>query len=245
MEFLHPHGLDRSNHKGGAGLNISCDLRQLDNFDLKNLRGARRFPTVPSRHSLSTPERVAVRNGTAFAGAVGSPIGKANGVIEMADHPPTVTAIRPTTMPVGMSPGTPGPSRLDLTASFGVAGSVFAGIGAVSGFGIFGSTTREIGVYTNVGAGIFLGAGGSVGVDCSLIFGTPADFAGPFLGIGVSVTCPPPAVVGTGAVALFSPVGSGFVFMGWDIPFTVGPQWPPVVISVTATNTSILTAFKI
>ena len=204
-----------------------------------------RRPAAPSRRSLSPPEKVAVRSGTSFAKAMGAPIGGADGVIDMADHPPTVTVIRPTTMPVGMSSGTPGPSRLELTASFGVAGSAFAGIGAVSGFGIFGSTTGEIGVYTNVGAGIFLGAGAGVGVDAGLIFGTPADFAGAFIGIGISVSFPPPAVVGTGAIALFSPVGSGFVFMGWDIPFTVGPQWPPVVISVTATNTSILTAFKV
>jgi hypothetical protein len=160
---------------------------------------------VPSRRSLSEPEKVAVRSGTAFANAVGSPIGKANGVIDMADHPPTVTALRPTTTPVGMSSGTPGPSRLELTASFGGAGSAFAAIGAVSGFGIFGSTTGEIGVYTNVGAGIFLGAGAGVGVDVSLIFGTPADFAGVFIGIGVSISFPPPAVVGTGAVALSAP----------------------------------------
>jgi hypothetical protein len=194
---------------------------------------------------LSPPEKVALRSGTAFAKAIDAPIGKADGVIQMADRPPKVSVIRPATMPVGTSSAASGPAAFHLTAAYGVAGSAFAAIGAVSGFGIFGSTTGEIGVYTNVGAGIFLGAGASVGVDVCLIFGTPADFAGPFIGIGISVSFPPPAVVGTGAVALFSPVGSSFVFMGFDIPFTVGPQWPPLVVSVTATNTAIVASFKV
>lgn len=225
---------------GGTDLNITADLRQLDNVDVRN-RGVPLRPGPP-RRPLAPAEKTALRTGTAFAKAMGSPIGQADGVIDVAVHPPSIKILPPKVTAVGKS--TAVSTRLDLTASYGIAGSAFTGIGFTSGAGIYGSTTGEVGLYTTVGGGLFLGAGAGAGVSVSLIFGTPADFAGVFIGVGISVACPPPAIVSAGAILLFSPVGTGFVLMGWEIPFMVGPQWPPLAFSLTATNTATLPVLK-
>ncbi|HKP63658.1 MAG TPA: hypothetical protein VJV78_43285 [Polyangiales bacterium] len=145
----------------------------------------------------------------------------------------SATVLRPATAPAAFALS----SSAQLTMAVGVTGWGFAIYGAGASAGVYGSTTREIGGYLTLGAGIFIpGLGLSGGGEFTVILGTPLDLSGPYLSAGVSVA---PNVFGIGAALLFSP-GPPLTLMGICVSLTANtPSAVPLTISLEVTNTKI------
>jgi hypothetical protein len=140
-------------------------------------------------------------------------------------------------MPVGFALS----KSTNLTIAAALTESAFAGVGAVVSGGVYGSTTREIGVFATGGGGIFTNFGLSAGGEYTYVLGTPADFAGPYFGVGVSISGPPP--IGVGGMLLFSPtltIPVTLTLMGFSVSVTVNTPSPiPVTVTAEVTNTKI------
>ena len=153
--------------------------------------------------------------------------------------PPSVGLLRPSKMPVHFELS----KSSQLTVAGALTVSAFAAVGVVGSGGVYGSTTREVGVFLSGGGGIFTNYGVSGGAEYTFIFGTPADFSGPYFGVGVSVSGPPP--IGVGGTLLFSPsmpptLPITLTLMGFSVAVTVGTPSPiPVTVSAVVTDTKI------
>ncbi|HEX6807436.1 MAG TPA: hypothetical protein VF118_05580 [Gemmatimonadaceae bacterium] len=124
----------------------------------------------------------------------------------------------------------------DLTVAFGPTGTA----GWIAGFnasgGVYGSTTPEFGIFGSAGVVLGLFGGISGGGEWTFIFGTPSDFAGPFLCFQASVG---PKIFGgmsIGGSLLFSIKSSywgptALTFMGFTANVTWG--WSPLPGSIT------------
>src|SRR5229473_3156974 len=124
--------------------------------------------------------------------AVGKPFNSdLGGIQEVEDigaRPPGVTIHPSPTVPLLRGGGKSG-----LTVALGLSGFV-ALVGGVSlAGGVYGSTTREFGVF-----------GTGVGPELTFIFGTPSDFSGVFVAVAASVTAIPP-YFSVGGSVIFSP----------------------------------------
>jgi hypothetical protein len=178
--------------------------------------------------------------GKTFSPALGSLLE----IVRVGISRPTVTVLRPSKMPVNFALS----KSSQLTVAAALTVSAFASIGVVGSGGVYGSTTREIGVFLSGGGGIFTNVGLSGGGEYTFIFGTPADFAGPYFGVGVSVSGPPP--LGVGGTLLFSPsmpptLPITLTLMGFSVSVTVNTPSPiPVTVTMVVTDTKIWPVLK-
>ena len=166
-------------------------------------------------------------------------LGKVLEAVNVGVKPPALSVLRPRLMPVSFAFS----SSRELTVSMALTVSAFAGIGVVGSGGIYGSTTREIGVFLTGGGGLFSNFGLSAGGEETIILGTPADFAGPYFTVGVSVSGPPP--IGVGGALLFAPTlpltsPITLTLMGFSVSVTVNTPSPlPVTVTAEVTDTKI------
>jgi hypothetical protein len=160
-------------------------------------------------------------------------------IIRVGVTPPKVGVHRPPKMPVHFALST----SSQLTVAGALTVSAFASIGVVGSGGIYGSTTGEVGVFLSGGGGIFTNVGLSGGGEYTFIFGTPADFAGPYFAVGVGVSGPPP--IGVGGNLLFSPsmpptLPITLTLMGFSVSVTVNTPSPiPITVTAVVTDTKI------
>lgn len=145
-------------------------------------------------------------------------------VLVVGKSPPPVTRIPPAHTKVGRRPI----SGILATLGLGYSGAAYAGFGATLGGGVYGSTTREVGVYGSAGIGGWTNIGVSAGGTFTHIFGPPSDFGGPCWGVGCDVGG---KVVAGGAILLFSLVGPLRV-LGYAVTCGVGASFLPVNMTV-------------
>jgi hypothetical protein len=159
-------------------------------------------------------------------------------VVEISEHPPSVV--------VTPSPGAPFISsgvKQMLTVGLGISGWVGFVVGGTAGAGIYGSSTGEFGFYATGGITAGIASGASVGPELDFIFGSPADFAGPFIGFAASVAIWYGGKVGPGGVILFSPgptTSGGLVsllFVGFGVRLTAGVSALPFSAQIEWTST--------
>jgi hypothetical protein len=150
--------------------------------------------------------------------------------VEISEHPPRIDIISPSRVPVGLTAG----SKSAATLALGVNTAAFYGLGISVGAGLYGSTTRELGVYTGGSVGVWTNIGYSAGLQYTFIFGPPSDFGGVAIGVGCDVSG---VLVGGGAMLLFSlppfrclgysvGVGVGYSTLPFDVTVQVGITTP-------------------
>lgn len=101
-------------------------------------------------------------------------------VLQISEKPPAVKVVPSPTVPMTSK------SR-DLTVGFGLTGTAAAVAGINLSGGVYGSTTLEFGVFGTAGFVIGIVYGASGGIELTFVFGTPVDFAGPFVSFQASV----------------------------------------------------------
>jgi hypothetical protein len=209
---------------------FTADLRQVSNLNMSLL--ALRPVTAAPVKPLGSFEKASLSAALAMGKGLDPRLSLMADTVAVGEKPPAVSILPPTKPPTGLTVS----KSTDLTVALGVGGAAFALFGSVASAGVYGSTTREIGVYLTFGIGLFLPAVGvSGGAEMTFIFGTPADFKGPYLSAGISVSAGPVAAIG-GAL-LFSP-GPPPVLMGYSITFTANtPSVLPVTIALEVTDT--------
>jgi hypothetical protein len=215
------------------------DFRQLDRLEGAFLPRPAPVRPAPGRRVLPQGERAVLVSALEFGKRFSPALGPLLEIVNFGVKPPALSVLRPLAMPVGFAVS----KSTYLTIADALTASAFAGIGAVVSGGVYGSTTREIGVFATGGGGIFTNFGLSAGGEYTFILGTPADFAGPYFGIGVGVSGPPP--IGVGGMLLFSPTLSPtmpitLTLMGFSVSVTVNTPSPiPVTVTAEVTNTKI------
>jgi hypothetical protein len=209
---------------------FTADLRQVDNLNISllNLRPVRAAPPKP----LGSFEKASLNAALGLGKNLDPRLALMAETVGVGEKPPAVTILRPTKPPSGLAVS----KSSDLTIALGVGGAGFALFGSLASAGVYGSTTREIGVFLTIGIGLFLPAVGvSGGAELTFIFGTPADFKGPYLSAGVGISVGP--VAGIGGSLLFAP-GPPVTLMGYSLTFTANtPSVLPVTIVLEATDT--------
>jgi hypothetical protein len=192
---------------------------------------------APGRRALPQGERAALVSTLEFGKRFSLTLGSLLEIVNVGASPPALSVLRPLAMPVGFALS----KSTNLTIAAALTESAFAGIGAVVSGGVYGSTTREIGVFATGGGGIFTNFGLSAGGEYTYVLGTPADFAGPYFGVGVSISGPPP--IGVGGMLLFSPtltIPVTLTLMGFSVSATINTPSPiPVTVTAEVTNTKI------
>ena len=216
-----------------------ADFTQLALLDGDALPKPKPVRLAPPRRRLSEGERDALVS-TLETGA--RALASLNALLEAIkvgiSHPP-VSLHRPTTMPVNFALS----KSSQLTVAGAVTISAFASVGVVGSGGVYGSTTGEIGVFLSGGGGIFTNVGLSGGGEYTFIFGTPTDFSGPYFGVGIGVSGPPP--IGVGGTLLFAPSMAPtfpitLTLMGFSVSVTVNTPSPiPVTVTAVVTDTAI------
>lgn len=196
-----------------------------------------------ARTRRSPTERTMMKASLELAKPLNSSLASALEVIEISERPPTVTVVPSPTVPMASH------TSFDLTAAVGLTGTAgwVAGLNTVGG--VYGSTTLEFGVFGTAGfvIGVVAGAGG--GIEYTLVFGTPRDFAGPFVCFQASVG---PKIFGglaVGGSLLFSlgpatPTGRAMAFQGFTVNLTGGWSALPASVSVEWSNTWIKPLIK-
>ena len=216
-----------------------ADLRQLDRLEGAFLPRPTPLRSAPRRRDLPQVERSALVSALEFGKTFSPTLGSLLEIVNVGASPPKLSVLRPLRMPVGFALS----KSTNLTIAAAVTVSAFAVVGVVGSGGLYGSTTREIGVFLTGGGGIFTNVGLSGGGEYTFILGTPADFAGPYFGVGVSVSGPPP--IGVGGTLLFSPrlpltIPITLTLMGWAVAVTVNTPSPiPVTVTLEVTNTKL------
>lgn len=198
-----------------------------------------RMVYAPSMTPRNSTERAAIKASLELEKPLNEKMAAALDVLGISETPPAVSVIP--------SPVVPMASRhtFDLTCAVGQTGTAGWVLGANASGGIYASTTPEFGVFGSLGVvfGFFAGAG--AGVEWTMIFGTPRDFAGPFICYQASVG---PKIFGGCAIGgslLFSVVapaagkGSTLAFMGFTVNVTCGWSAFPVSVSIEYSNTWI------
>lgn len=216
----------------------TADLRQFNNLNFNLLTG--RPVTAAPQRPLGSFERTSLTAAVALGKSLDSRLAIMQETMKVGEKPPSVSLLRPSKPPSGFAVS----KSSQLTIAVGVGGAGFALFGSLASAGLYGSTTREIGAYFTLGFGFFLPAVGlSGGLEMTYIFGTPADFAGPYLSAGVGVSAGP--VAGIGGALLFAP-GPPVTLMGYSLTFSANtPSVLPVtiVLEVTDTKTKPLLRF--
>lgn len=158
-------------------------------------------------------------------------LGAALDVLDISVTPPAVSVIKSPVVPMASHRSS------DLTAAVGPTATGGLGYGINGSSGFYGSTVPEFGVFGSVGVVFGLFAGFGAGLEYTFIFGTPNDFAGPFLCFQASIG---PEMFGGCAVGgslLFSIGGptpsavAPLAFMGFTVNLTCG--WSPFPVSAT------------
>ncbi|HPE73189.1 MAG TPA: hypothetical protein PK018_13655 [Candidatus Competibacter sp.] len=226
---------------------LTLDCRQLDQWDFVNQPPVR-LPGTRSKKSLSTTEATALKSAIGLGSTLGlgNIFKTAEEVVNIASSPSVATSVLKPSKGILTSPSLAikFTSSSEVTGSIAAAGSLSAVIGVTGSFGIYASTTREIGIFSTIGGSLTLNSpGAAAGGEVTLIIGTPSDFAGPYFGVSVGV--------GTGVAAavtlLFSPTfpstpGAPLVLTYMGAAFNVSAVTPtkfPVNISIQVTNTRI------
>lgn len=218
---------------------FKADLRQLDRLEAAFLPRPTPLRPASRRRDLPKGERAALVSALDVGKTFSPGLGSLLEIVNVGVSPPPRTILPPLRMPYGFAMS----KSPHLTVAGAYTGSVFAGVGYVASAGVYGSTTREIGVFISGGGGIFTNFGFSGGGEITFILGTPADFEGPYFGIGVSVSGPPP--IGLGGTLLFAPklpltIPITLTLMGWAVALTVSTPSPiPVTVTLEVTNTKI------
>lgn len=216
-----------------------ADFRQLDRLEGAFLPRPAPVRPAPGRRKLPPGERAALVSALEFGKTFSPGLSSLLEIINIGVSPPLLSILRPLAMPVGFALS----KSTHLTIADALTASAFAGVGAVVSGGVYGSTTREVGVFATGGGGIFTNFGLSAGGEYTYIMGTPADFAGPYFGVGVGVSGPPP--IGVGGMLLFSPtlpptMPVTLTLMGFSVSVTVNTPSPiPVTVTAEVTNTKI------
>jgi hypothetical protein len=219
--------------------NFRADFRQLDRLEGAFLPRPTPVRPAPPRRALPPGEREALMSALEFGKMFSPGLGSLLELVKFGAKPPALSVLRPLAMPVGFALS----KSTNLTIAEALTASAFAGLGAVVSGGIYGSTTREIGVFATGGGGLFTNFGLSAGGEYTYVLGTPADFAGPYFGIGVGVSGPPP--IGVGGMLLFSPtlpptIPIMLTLMGFSVSVTINTPSPiPVTVTAEVTNTKI------
>lgn len=165
-------------------------------------------------------------------------LGSALDVLDISETRPTLSVIPSAVVPMAS------PHSHDLTVAFGPTGTAGWVFGFNASGGVYGSTTPEFGIFGSAGYVMGLFAGASGGGEWTFIFGTPSDFAGPFLCFQASVG---PKIFGgmsIGGSLLFSigpPIHarSTLKFMGFTVNITFGWSELPGSLTVEWSNTWI------
>ena len=222
---------------------FTFDCRQL--ADLPSLPMPVPLAAKPPRKPLSTEEQSAVRTAIRAGKAVGPGLAVVEEVIDVGSRPVKAAFLTPASMrTVSRETVIKFSTATDLTVALGTAASgAFLGtiIGSV---GVDASTTREVGIFSTVGVGVTSNSpSASVGGELALVFGTPADLAGPYFGIAVGAGSGM-AVTGT---LLFSPTlplifPLEFTLMGVSLNLSATlPTKLPVSVTLEVTETKAMT----
>lgn len=223
---------------------ITFDVRQFDNWDFV-AQPPVPIPGTRAKKVMTATEQAAFK----AAVSLGKTFGLSNlltpldEVVKMASPPaPTATILKGSKSLTSSSLIINVSTSKETTGSLAVATSLSAVVGFVGSMGFYASSTNEIGYFSCVGGGIFINShSASLGGECTIIKGTPSDFAGPYFGLSVSAG----TGVSGGATLLFAPtisVGKPIVltFMGCAINVSATtPTKLPVTVGVVVTNTKI------
>src|ERR1017187_925566 len=218
---------------------FKADFSQLAFLDGESLPKPAPVRSAPPRRRLPQGERDALVSALDVGKIISPSLGSLLEILKVGITPPSISLSRPTAMPVHFAIS----KSSQLTVAGALTVSAFAAVGVVGSGGVYGSTTGEVGVFLSGGGGIFTNYGVSGGGEYTFIFGTPADFAGPYFGVGVSVSGPSP--IGVGGTLLFSPSMPPtppitLTLMGFSVAVTVGTPSPiPVTVSAVVTDTKI------
>lgn len=221
-----------------------ADLRQLDRLEGALLPRPTPLRLAPRRRELPRVERAALVSALELGKRFSPTLSSLLETINVGTRPPALAVLRPIRMPVGFALS----KSKGVTIACALTYQAFAGVGEVISGGVYGSTTREVGLFVSGGVGIFTNLGVSGGGEYTYIMGAPADFAGPYFGVGVSVSGPPP--IGFGGTLLFSPalplsIPLTLTLMGWSVAVTVSSPSPiPVSVTLEVTDTKIWPALR-
>jgi hypothetical protein len=207
-----------------------ADLRALDQLDLT--KSVLPLPPFPARKTLNQAEKAALKAAFYFKQLFFPVFKSSAGVLQepilISDKRPSIEILLPQTIQVGMAGGMPG----DITLGIGVGVTLMAVIGLSNSFGLYGSTTPELGLFDSIGAGIWSNIGASGGATLTFIFGPPSDFAGISFGIGCDVGA---GLIGGNAMLLFSP--PPIKFLGFTAGIALGPSLASLDVTVQASET--------
>jgi hypothetical protein len=204
-----------------------------------------KIPSGRSNKALGSVETSALKAALQVGSTFGlSPLlSTAQEIVNIASPPKVTTSIlKPVKKLISSTVAINFSTSSELTGAIAFASSLAAVATAVGSFGIYGSTTKEVGFFSSIGAGItFNTPGASVGGEFTLILGTPTDFAGPYFGIAFS------AGTGTsvGVTLLFSPAVGGtppliLTLMGLAVNVSATtPTKLPLSVTIEVTNTQI------
>jgi hypothetical protein len=205
------------------------------------------IPRVP----VPRPANELVGSTLGFGKSISSDLKVPHEIFELTKRAPTLTMVpaRPTSttpwlvLGGGLAPG----AKFNLTVGAGIAASASIGLfGAGDSVGFYGSTTHELGTYTSHSFLGGIGFGFNVGAEYSIVFGTPADFSGPFIAFAASYSIPG-SPISVGGAILFSPIPHpgpvgiptlAFVGFAWTPSVSIGPSLP-FSMQVIWSNTSI------
>jgi hypothetical protein len=220
--------------------NFALDLSQLTVVP----DPSRGVPVVAGpRQPRSSTERAAIKVALEFGRPFNANFGGALEVLQVSEKPPSVKVVPSPTVPMKSK------SR-DLTMGVGLTGTATIVAGFNLSGGLYGSTTPEFGVFGTAGFVIGIISGVSGGVELTFVFGTPSDFAGPFVSFQASVGPKVFAGASVGASLLFSPgpPGAGgrvpLTFMGIAFNVTGGVSALPFSLSVEWSITTTIPLIK-
>src|SRR5262249_43988670 len=167
---------------------FTFDFRQLATWDV-----SKQPPTplgiVGPKRPLPPNELAALKSALRFGKAFSPILETADEIADIASKPLRATILLPSKLPITST--TPPiivklSSSRSFTEALGVAASAAAVVGANGSLGFYASTTREVGFFSTVGGGIIFNSPSlSLGAEVTWIFGTPADFSGPYFGLAV------------------------------------------------------------
>lgn len=215
---------------------IHTDLSKLDDIGLDYRALAKPIPPMIRPLPINSLQRDMWISAADIAGRFNPTVKRFGDVLEVGKRPPPVTRIPPAHTKVGR---TPMPRKL-ATLGLGASGAAYAGFGITMGGGVYGSTTREVGVYGSGGIGGWTDIGVSAGGTFTHIFGPPSDFAGPCWGVGCDVGG---KIISGEAILLFSLVGPLRV-LGYAVTVGVGASFLPVSMTVQLSHTGIKPLLK-
>ncbi|NEX23080.1 hypothetical protein G3480_22740 [Thiorhodococcus mannitoliphagus] len=193
----------------------------------------RPLPPAPRPKNIQPKEREALKSALAIAEHFDSDLAIYRDLFEVAEHPPLVDIQGPAQTPVGLTPA----SRRAATLALGISAEAFCISGAGMGAGLYGSTTREFGVYYGGSVGVWTDIGFSGGIQYTFLFGGPGDLAGVSWGVGCNIDIPG-TPVGAGAMLLFTMPSKPYTIppncrlLGYAVSLSAGTPGLPVSLTV-------------